>query len=277
MYIYVLSTLTGAGVSALLALYVLRQNIRSIYNLTFGAATLSVCAIQIGIFKILTAPDSSEALFWSRASLIGVCLALPWWTIFSCIFLKADYKAEIKARKWSILAVGLGGLIVLPVLPSALFIENVSKTAEGYLLIVSYPYGYALATCMLLAVILVLFNLERTFRRIGVTDRKTVKPMFFGTVAASILYVFILSLAVLFRALDVRLIATGSLGVVFAGVLSAYSIVRYRLLDSRVIIGRKVTYSSLTFLLAGLFLMAVGLLGRFLHRAGGGSTVAYCS
>lgn len=256
------SIVTFASSAALLLLGLYASvGSRALANVLFSLASFCLASVQLGTFMLQRSTSPSP---WLYIALAGACLAPPLWTASSLTFARRNPKEWISKWKFLLSAMGLASLAFLFLLPSPLLVSGTSRSEGGWVVYLG-PAGVYLCAFVVLSIVLVLFNLEATFREGG----RRLKLATLAPVGAAAIYLYAGGRALLFRYVDVSSLEACSVAMLCASVLAGYAIVRYDLLESSVAVSRQVVYSSVTFLLAGAFLLTMGMFGGFIYGFGG--------
>ncbi len=128
------------------------------------------------------------------------------------------------------------------------------------LLFLSDP-GYWFYMGLMLYCVLALINLETTFSATTGSARWRMKFEFIGLVSILSVLIFYFSQGLLYRIINMNLIPIRSGIFIIAALLIGYSKV-FRGNDVKVQVSRYVLYRSLTLLIVGLYLIALGLMGE---------------
>ena len=199
---------------------------------------------------------------WQQGYLLATA-ALPFfWLVFSLSYARGNAREFIS--KWSLM---LGAALVLPAGIAVAFRRQLiagfslgpAGTTPALLL---GPPGLILQLLVLVAAILVLMNLERTFRASVGTMRWRIKFMLIGIGVLFFVRIYTACQEILFHAVTPSLeeLNSGALVVVFLLLLRSFFRVGPRDLD--VYPSHTVLRGSVTVLLAGVYLLIVGLLAK---------------
>lgn len=131
--------------------------------------------------------------------------------------------------------------------------------------------GVALNLMFLLGAVLVLMNLERTFRASVGTMRWRIKFMVLGLGVLFCVRAYTSSQVLLFRAVDPSLDGVNSAALLVACLLILRSLLREGHFDVHVYPSQSVLHNSLTFFLAGVYLLIVGVFAKVVTLLGGDS------
>jgi len=263
--LYPIITLTSVVTGLLLSVYVLRQNWRSPANISFSGGLILISLFQFSLLAL--EKEIYFPLTWFKTGAAAISLAPPFLLAFSLSFLRKDHVRYLNGWKWALALTGLSSAVFFMLSLRDSLVQEASYSDGNYYIRFSTAGRY-FVIYILITIVMMLYNLESTFRRAG-SEKKKIKVMLFGLTATAVAYFYICSVALLYRFVDLLFIASASWVLIFAHILSGYSILRYKLLDSTIVIGRQVVYSSLTLFLAGGFLLLLGMAGKFLHETSG--------
>ena len=258
----------GALVSALLALGVLGRSPRSLVNWAFvlGLATLAAEAFCSGMAMLAIGLD--EVVYWQKGRHLAMALLPGIWLFFSLIYSRAEWAKFVKGWRFA-----LGVAVVVPlvlgiVCRGAITTEiRVGETGGTYVELGWAGLGLNLA--LLLGSILVLVNLERTFKASVGTMRWRVKYMVLGLGLLFGVRIYTSSQALLYRAVNPSLPAVEAIALLVGCALTAVALLRAKLEEIEIYPSHAVLQGSLTVLLAGIYLLIVGLFARVAGWMGG--------
>ena len=131
------------------------------------------------------------------------------------------------------------------------------------------PAGYAFNLVLIAGSILVLMNLERTFRNTTGHLRWQVKFMIVGVAGLFAARIYTDSLAVLFRVVNTDLCVINAGALIFASILMARAAARTERMELDIYISHSLLHSSFTVLLVGVYFIGVGLLAWLARSFGG--------
>ncbi|RMF81548.1 MAG: hypothetical protein D6739_09150, partial [Nitrospirae bacterium] len=226
-------------------------------------------ALQCGAEGVLWGGEYLvQAPLFARLTLAGVALQLPGWYGLSVSFAQgADYRLTPLQRRvgWAM------GLLAVAA-PAAAF----PWIYRGELVyeppVALYHLGVAgrpVLALLFLGLVWSLLNLENLYRAASSELRWRAKAFVLGIGGWLVYLLFRLSQTLLFASERLDLAARdGVVAAVCLGLI-AFAILRHRLLEVEVFVSRYVVYHSLTFLLVGGYLLAVGLVAygvRWFHR-----------
>jgi putative PEP-CTERM system histidine kinase len=262
----------SAACSGALAIGVFLRSRRSIARWTFaaGMAVLAVEAVCGGLTAGATSPGS--IVDWQRWRLLAQSLLPGIWLAFSLSYARGNAREFL--IKWRL---PLAGAFLLPVALAAVFREDLivsllHDTAEDHwMLRLGWP-GIALYIFLLVGSILVLTNLERTFRASVGTMRWRIKYMVFGVGLLFLVRAYTSSQTLLFHGVDLTLEDVNSGACVVAAALILRSLLRVGHFELDIYPSQSVLQGSLTVLLAGIYLLMVGVFAKVVTYLGGDPT-----
>ena len=216
----------------------------------------------------LLARDMADALRWLTLGLVAKSLVPAAWLGFSLTYSRGNARATL--ARWTVpLAVLAAAPMVLAVGFRSSLIEVV---AFGDTPAVMLRFGFVarlLNILLLLTFVIVLMNVEQTFRAAVGTMRWRIKMVVVGLAVIFGAHLYVRSQAVLFSAYDVALTTVESGGLLIGGLLLVLAYARTGLAEADVYPSRTVLRSSLTVIIAGSYLFIVGVLAQVARRFGG--------
>ena len=130
--------------------------------------------------------------------------------------------------------------------------------------------GYFLNLLLLVSVVLVAMNLERTYRASVGTMRWRIKFMILGLVVLFAVRFYTSSQTIILKAVDPGLLVVDAGALLVGGLLIFRSLFRAGHFDMDVYPSHSVLQSSLTVLLAGIYLLIIGVFTKFVVYLGQG-------
>lgn len=258
----------GAASSAVVAAVVWWRGKPTFANrsLAGGLFVLSAGSVLAGLAA--QADTASGLLLWLRLRLVAMSLAPGVWLLFSLSFARVNYPVFLRNWRWvavSVFAVplalvGLGGTGVL---------AGAEIDPAGSWFVPLGIAGFGLQVVLLLCAVLVLINLESTLRASTGSMRWQIKFLLLGVGAVFAAQIYESSQALLYSAVDPRVLVVSSTALVGANLLIAFSLVRTRLAEVDVYLSEPLLYNSLTVLIVGVYLLAVSALAKIASALGG--------
>jgi len=254
--------------SGALALMVCWRERKSIAHRSFatGMAILAVESVFNGFS--LNAASVKEMVFWQNWGLVSLSFLPGIWLLFSLSYGRGNYREFLK--RWrSILVLAFlmpVGLVIL--CQGKLIVSAKQNTAGHWIFALGIP-GIILNCLFLLGAVLMLINLERTFRASVGTMRWRIKFMVLGLGVLFVVRSCISSQVLLFHAIDLSWQTVNSGALLVACLLILRSLFRTGHFDMDVYPSHSVLQGSLTALLAGIYLLIIGVFAKLVTFGGG--------
>jgi hypothetical protein len=255
----------SAAFSGALAFTVAWHERRSIAHWAFTAGMLAL-ALE-GIFAGLAADAAlpEDVVYWQDWRLVAMSCLPGLWLFFSLSYGRGNYREFLK--RWSFfLILAFAGPIGLAVMFREELIASIGQadTNQHVILRLGTP-GVILNLLFLLGAVLVLMNIERTFRASVGTMRWRILGL--GVLFAVRAYTS--SQALLFHAIDLPLQTINAVALLVGCMLILRSLLRAGHFDMDVYPSQSVLHNSLTVLLAGIYLLVVGIFAKVVTFLGG--------
>src|SRR5437867_6056978 len=257
-----------AGAAALgLAALVLWKDRWSSFNRSVASALAAAGLIQIG--NGLALLDTAHSLVWLRSALLAelwLAATLPYvgLSLMTPLASEADGAAKWRARAIALLSCALGGLVwsgqVL-----------VMKTAEsGVQVNGAGSLARVLFVFLLLSLALGIAQLESILRALGEPLRYRLKFVLVGLGALAGYLIYQASQFLLVPVWQADEVLVGSLTTLISVGLVAFGLGRYRLQEvkDKIYVSPQMLYGSVTFIVIGLYLFGIGLLGEIVRLSG---------
>ncbi len=237
-----------------------------------GLAVLAAENVCSGLTTGAVSPE--RIIYWQQWRLLILSLLPGPWLVFSLGYARGNAREFL--NKWRL---PLTGAFLLPVLITVFFHEHllgaIVETDSGSRWIVRLGWsGLALYGFVLTGSVFVLMNLERTFRASVGIMRWRIKFMILGLGVLFTVQLYTSSQILLFREYDPALQAVNSSALLVAAGLMLRSFFRTWRFDMDVYPSQSVLQGSLTFLLAGSYLLVIGVFAKIAAYFGGDQTFA---
>jgi len=235
----------------------------------FFAGMLVLAADSVFTGLGLRAAQLPEAIRWLALALVAKSfLPLPW-LAFSLTYSRGDYRASLSRWRLPLAVLGL-----LPIGLALGFREQLLRVvpagpAGDVLLLRFGVIGAALNVVLLVAFVLVLTNLEQTFRSAVAGCAGGSSSWCWAWRSSSAPRLYVRSQAILFSAPDLALSGLESSALLLGSLFLVLAYARTGLAETDVYPSRAVLRSSLTVLLVGGYLFVVGILAQIVRRIGG--------
>jgi putative PEP-CTERM system histidine kinase len=255
----------AAAISILLAIVVVLKDGRLFAHRSFAAAMALLGLVELLRGLSCGAVMPRDIVFWQKLIFVFSAPIPGTWLLFSLSFARADYRDFLRKWKWSVASVfAIPGLIVT-VFANFIFIGVPIQTAPLTWLHPLGQSGKAYYLFLLIATGFILTNLERTLRASIGRIRWQIKFMVLGLGGLCAVWIYISSQALLYSALDTRLGIVNPVALLGASLLFSWSLARSEFMNVDVYLSRRTIHYSLTIILAGTYLVSVGLLAQWLR------------
>jgi hypothetical protein len=260
----------GAFFAAAMAIGVAVQTPRSIAHwfFTAGMAGLALESLCLGLSANAFMRD--QVIYWQNWSFFAMSLLPGVWVLFSLTYARGNARAILTKWRFPLAAAALAPVVMVFLFSGhlvALRQIGVSRAA----LDLTIP-GLVLNIVFLSSAILILMNLERTFRASVGTMRWRVKFMVLGLGVLFVVRAYTSSQLLLFRSIDSSLQALNSAALLAACLLILRSLFRTGHFEVSVYPSHSVLHNSFTVLLAGVYLIVVGALAKLVSMIGATSS-----
>ena len=248
-----------AGIVMLIAIF---RGWRSMAVWFFGLGMALLAAESIFLGLSTDAALRDEATRWQTWRLAATSLLPVVWLLFSLTYARGNAREFL--RRWLYL---LAGSFLAPVLlgfacPKKLLFSAADLNEDSVQWIFRLqPAGVALELLFLISALLVLMNLERTFRAAVGTMRWRIKFTILGVGIIFAVRAYTSSQTLLMRRLDPSLVAVDSGALLLGCLLMGRSLFRDAS-EATVFPSGAIFENSLTALIGGIYLVSVGILAR---------------
>jgi putative PEP-CTERM system histidine kinase len=244
---------------------VLFRDRHSLYHRLF-AAGMFLCAIEemLRAFSYDASLPPAEVRNWQEWILLASALIPAAWFVFSISYARAKGTVLQSRWKWGVVALCLVPVPFFAVFRSSLFAPLLGMGRR------TLPFGWSgmfLEYYILIISVLIVFNIERIIRSSIGRTRWQLKFMALGIGGLFALRIYTGSQSILYKTLDTSYGTTSAMALLAANLLFAFSFARGRSLDVDVYFSRATIQNSLTILLAGVYLLSVGVIARYLPLA----------
>jgi putative PEP-CTERM system histidine kinase len=213
-----------------------------------------------------------KAAFWETLSLIAKSLLPGVWLIFSLTYSRANYRDFLFRSRWLVIGTFLVPLLSLAALYSSFFYVVIyNPPADGWGLRFSEP-AKILNVLILSSTVIILANIERTFRAAVGTMRWRIKFLVLGLGVIFGANIYTRSQALLFSDYSPSQLAVETAALLIGCTLIAVGYVRNGLGEIDVYPSRSVLHTSVTVLLTGIYLFIIGVLAQVIAHFGGAAS-----
>ncbi len=216
-------------------------------------------------FSFAASRPESAALW--QASTLVVKAGLPGiWIAFSGSYSRGEGARFLQKWKWLLIAITALPMLFALGFRSILFRLEM-ESAAGSWVAFALP-GKFLNGFLLIGAVVVLTNLEQTFRSAVGTARWRIKFVILGLAVIFGVRIYTRSQVLLFSGHELSLLGIENAGVLMGGILILFGSLRSGFKEIDLYPSRAVLQTSLTVLLAGTYLLVVGLLGQVARQLG---------
>ncbi len=264
---------TGAALGGAVAIAVAIRARRSVpdWALAAGLVVLAADCVLIGFSA--RAPVYGEVMQWQEIRLALASVLPGIWLLFSLTYARGN--AQEFVRRWIVpLALAFVVPLALVAMNWLSFISTLERSGPYTFLLKLRQPGVLFEVAVLIGAVLVLMNLERTFRASVGTLRWRIKFMLLGVGILFIARAYTCSQTLLYRSVDPALGIIESTALIFAAPLLVRSLIRSKHFALDVYPSQSVLQGSLTILLAGIYLLVVGVFAKVVARWGGDTSFA---
>lgn len=220
----------------------------------------------LGAGELRGGPDPK----WLPLRLVASAFLAAPWLAFSRSYSRGDAAEALRRRRLALIAVAVlpvvvavAGRLSLVVPPSDPFLQGPAPRLGSV--------GVFIEVLLLLTAVAVLTQLERTFRGAVGVMRWRIKYMILGVGALFGFRLYAASQALLYRAPGDVLAQAGATALIIGCILITVALARGSVFDVDVYPSQALIYGSLTVLLAGTYLLIVGVLSHLVTLFGGGA------
>ncbi|HET7625366.1 MAG TPA: XrtA/PEP-CTERM system histidine kinase PrsK [Verrucomicrobiae bacterium] len=262
----------SAALSALLALAVVVRGKRSAANWLFFAGMICLAIESIFDGFGLNASSPVEIIRWQRIAIFPKALLPGFWICFSLAYSRGNYREFL--TRWRMV---VGMAFVLPIVLVCGFPDDIYRVFRVSDTATTVWFGFgnagkALNVIVLISLIIVLMNLEKTFRTAVGTMRWRIKFVVLGLCIIFGARIYTDSQALLYSTVNSSLLSLPAVdaGALLLGcLLIGVSYLRAGVGEIDVYPSHTFLYSSITVLLSGIYLLVVGVLARVVVALGG--------
>jgi putative PEP-CTERM system histidine kinase len=252
----------------ILALIVAWNERRSLAHWAFVLGMVALAVEDVCFALTADAASPQEMVAWQNWRLIAMSFLPGVWLIFSLTYARGNYSEFLKRWRWF-----LAAAFVLPIGLAIVFgsdlIVKVGQTETGHWMFGLGIPGTVLNLFSLLGAVLVLMNLERTYRAAVGTMLWRIKFMILGLGVIFGVQAYVSSQVLLFHALNLSLETVSATAILLGGALILRSLFRAGHFNTDVYPSQSALHSSLTVLLAGAYLLIVGVFAKVVVFLGG--------
>lgn len=252
--------LTGAIFCTGLALFVFSRNPGNISNIFFAIGMSTLAMVECGYAASVNGLFPFPPQIWKKVAVSGSILLPGSWLAFSTTFGRENPADFLSRWRWALAIVSLATLFLLSglLLPADLVPWGI-RSALGSV----YPVFSILCLTFTVA------NFESTFRSADHRQRWRIKYMVLGIVSILLFLIYTLAYTLVYPSEIVDYNDLHSTIIIIGCILISFSLVRHRLLDVNVFIGRHMIYNSFSVIFVGGSFIVIGLIAQLIRSYGG--------
>jgi putative PEP-CTERM system histidine kinase len=218
----------------------------------------------------LRAVQRGDVVAWLAPAFIVKSFVPVLWLGFALTYSRSNYREFI--ARWKAVLILLGLLPIAVV--ASLLLQETSVSGDPWWLRPG-PLTTTLDAVLLVALVLILTNLEQTFRAAIGTRRWQIKFVVVGVAAIIGARLYVRTQAILYSAPDTAFWSVESSALLIGCAFLAVAYARTRLVESDVYPSLAVLRSSFTVLIVGVYLSVVGVLAQVVGRFGAAEVFQY--
>ncbi len=260
----------SAALALLLGLVIpLAAKRKSVARLAFGGGMLALSAEAFcsGMASLSSRPDA--ILHWRGFGLVAASFFPGFWLLFSLTYARGN--ANDFQDRWRTV---IAGAFAVPLLNALVFSGDLLKpvrsaaNSDGWVVGLDTSGMFAMMF-LIVSSVLILMNLERTFRSAVGTMRWRIKYVVLGLGLIFAVRAFTSSQSLLFRAVDPSFDAI-DMGALLVGCLVMIrSLLRLGHFEVTVYPSSAILNNSITVMLAGVYFLSIGVFANYASRIGG--------
>lgn len=272
--VLLVEALVGTGLGLATAIY----RPRSVSQWSFLLAMLLMSVEAVFQLLSLRAPSTDEMIQWQKGAWVPMALLPAVWLCFSLTYARGDALRFL--QRWRLvllLAVSVPLLLLFVGWDNLIRSVVWSRDISGNWFFETGGAGKGLFACMVIVQSLVLANLESTFRSAVGTVRWKIKYAIIGLALWCGAQIYTSSQVMLYSARGVELSTINAAAGILAGLFFSIAIFRSRLSKVEVYPSPTALHKSLAIILAGVYLLVVGLVAKAASWFGGGNAFPIAS
>lgn len=236
------------------------------WSFALGMVAFAVESLSVGLSANALLLD--QVVSWQVVGLLALAFLPGFWLFFSLSYARGNYR-EFLARWQLVLLAAFMAPIALVLTFRDELILGAGKPDGGQLLLRLGFAGTGLHVVLLLSAVLALMNLERTFRAAVGTMRWRIKFMVLGLGVLFAARAYTSSQALLFHGGEISQQGVNSGALLVACLLITRAVVRTGQFDVSIYPSQSLLHHSFTILLAGAYLLIVGVFAKIVTFLGG--------
>lgn len=253
----------AALMAAVIAIMAILRDSRSFVHRIF-AVGMFLFALDIGLTGTIYQQKIVEELTYLQWLRLMIASLLPSvWLLFSISFARANYLEQITKWKWIlILSIFMPSFIVIFLSGDFFAMQPINNNTTMPYIRIGWS-GYLWHFLWIIISIVILMNLERTFRHATGHMRWQTKFLFLGIGCIFGAHLFTDSQVILFNAENRSLDIINASALFLASIFILRSFFRGKSLNTSVHLSHQFLYSSFTVLIVGIIFIFMGLMAWF--------------
>ena len=264
MNVFFLLPFAAGLFSILLGCVSVARGQRSLATWFFFGGMLALALDSIFTGLSLRSAQSGDLIAWLTPAFIAKSFVPVLWLGFALTYSRSNYREFL--RRWRV-TLGLFALLPLAVVVTLVIRGGDADTNLWWLR--PGPVTTTLNAIVLTGMVLIVTNLEQTFRSAIGTMRWRIKFVIIGLVIVFAARLYVRAQAILFSAPDIAFWSIESSALLVGCVSLAVAYARTRLAESDVYPSLAVVRSSFTVIVVGAYLFVVGVVAQLVSRFGG--------
>ena len=210
-----------------------------------------------------------RAAFWETLVFVAKSFLPAIWLTFSLTYSRANYRDFLVRARWLVIGTFFIPVLSLAALHSSFFdMVAYDSPIDGWELRLGEP-AKILNVLLLISTVLILMNIERTFRAAVGTMRWRIKFLVLGLAVIFGAGIYTRSQALLFSEYSPSQLSVEAMALLIGCALILVAYIRTGFSEIDVYPSRAVLHTSITVLLVGAYLFVVGVLAQVVSRFGG--------
>ncbi|HEX5399663.1 MAG TPA: XrtA/PEP-CTERM system histidine kinase PrsK [Verrucomicrobiae bacterium] len=241
---------------------------RTLVHWTFVAGMAVLAFEDVCLALTADAASADEMVRWENWRLAAMSVQPGIWLLFSLTYARGNFAEFLKQWRW-ILVVAFLFPVGLVILAGNDFIVSAGPNGANHWMFGLGIPGSGINLFSLLGAVLVLMNLERTYRAAVGTMLWRIKFMILGLGLIFAVRAYVSSQVLLFHALNFPLESVSSAATLLGCALILRSLFRAGQFNADVYPTQTAIHNSITIILAGAYLLIVGVFAKVVQFLGG--------
>jgi putative PEP-CTERM system histidine kinase len=263
MNIYFIIKLVSLVFHVFLGMYALLRSPKNGLNQAFFLTATSIAVIELGFLMSFIGLHRE---IWLRIAFGGQYLMSANFISLSLFYGRDNYEGDLKSRRYYLVALYIISIILFFVTLTDIFelkfLNEQSNSNITFNKLTSLLFLYPLI-CILFALVI----LENTYRY-SMKNNKRIRYPIIVFIGMLISYILLYSQALSFGYIPMDFISAISVISVISNIVITYPIIKPKKAETRIYIRRNMIAKSYTVLLAGLYLLIIGILGKIIQIVG---------